>query len=130
MNRGKNTASGVAGTESGSGKYLTNDSSNFNRNQARKQGLVERNLHKGAENAITGSDLVKIIGCRSTRYLQTMISIERKNGALILSSSNGYFLPDDGEKGREEIQQFVSKFRSLEHCFGYAKEVCNYETHI
>ena len=113
MNGKKKTASGVAITESGSSKNLTLGESNFTKNQMKKQGIVEKHLQKGAENAIQGKDLVKMIGCRSTRQLQTLVSKERQNGALILSSAEGYFLPSNGKKGREEINHFVATYRSM-----------------
>ena len=113
MNEKRKTASGVATTESGSGKNLTDDIDYSNKNQAKMQGIVEQNLFKGAENAISGKDLVKIIGCNTTRRLQVLVSKERQNGALILSSEAGYFLPSDGIKGRDEIIRFIATYRSM-----------------
>lgn len=110
----KKTASGVATTESGSGNDITTDTMDYTKKEAKFQGnVVERYLLKGRENAIPGRDLTEMIGCGSKRYLQSLISIERQNGAMILSCQAGYFLPDDGEKGREEIQRFISQFRAM-----------------
>ena len=113
MSENKKTAFSVATTESGSGKTITLDIADYSKKTAKKQGTVEQFLIKGSENAISGPELAKLVGCGSIRYLQKMISIERQNGSLILASSEGYFLPADGEKGREEIQRFYAQFRSM-----------------
>ncbi|MGN1026888.1 MAG: hypothetical protein ACI4P4_10845 [Faecousia sp.] len=74
------------------------------------QGPVSAFLKKGAENALSTAELVQLVGCSTPRRLQMLVSSERENGVLILSStSGGYFLPDDGEKGRQEIQRFVDQ---------------------
>ena len=54
-----------------------------------------------------------MIGCRSTRQLQLLVSKERQHGALILSSEEGYYLPSDGMKGREELTRFIATYRSM-----------------
>lgn len=77
------------------------------------QGPVSAFLKKGAENALSTAELVKLVGCSTPRCLQKLISFERENGELILSStSGGYFLPDNGEKGIQEIQRFVDQLRA------------------
>ena len=70
-------------------------------------------LPRGAENAISTSDLVKICGAGNVRKLREIIAYERASGALILSNTTGgYFLPSEGEKGREEMRHFVNTIRS------------------
>lgn len=113
MTGNKKSAFDVATTESGEGKMLTIDNYDFTRNQAKNQGIVGKHLKKGAENAIQGKELAQLIGCRSTRRLQSLVSKERQDGFLILSSENGYFLPSDGVKGREEISRFIATYRSM-----------------
>jgi len=84
-------------------------------NNGHQQGFVERFLKKGAENATPARELVKLAGCADTRSLQVLIAKEREQGKLILSTSQnggGYFLPDDGEKGRREIAEFVNTLYS------------------
>ena len=73
-----------------------------------RQGIFEKILPKGEENAIKMPQLRQIMGMSEARYIQKMISDERAAGAVILSSERGYFLPDDGEKGRREVEAFVS----------------------
>lgn len=77
--------------------------------------MVHKFLLQGAENALSTADLVKITGLKSARELQTLIACERDAGHLILSTcrnGGGYFLPDEGSKGRAEIAEFVT---TLQH---------------
>ena len=70
-------------------------------------------LPHGAENAVSSSELMRLCGIPGIRQLRTAIAEERAAGALILSNTTGgYFLPADGEKGREEMQHFVNTVRS------------------
>jgi len=71
--------------------------------------IAEFLLH-GAENALSTSDLIRIAGLKSSRELQIQVAKERDSGILILSTcrnGGGYFLPDEGEKGQAEIDEFV-----------------------
>lgn len=83
--------------------------------EERQAGFVESFLLHGAENALPSKALVELAGLRNTRELQRLIQYERLNGALILSrdgNGGGYFLPDEGEKGVQEIEEFVKTNRS------------------
>ena len=113
MNGKKKSAISVATTESGSGNNITKDIFDYSTKRMKEQGIVEKYLKKGAENAISGKALVNMIGCRSTRQLQLLVSKERQHGALILSSEEGYYLPSDGMKGREELTRFIATYRSM-----------------
>lgn len=73
--------------------------------------MVHEILPKGAENAISAAELVRLTGHSSTRHLQNTIAVERERGNLILSTcrnGGGYFMPDDGEKGQAEISEFCN----------------------
>ena len=73
--------------------------------------LIESLLMQGRENAISAQKLCDIIGLSDTRHLRLLVERERQDGALILSYSGqggGYYLPADGEQGREEMRQFCS----------------------
>ena len=77
--------------------------------------MVSDFLKHGAENACSTSELVRLTGAKSARELQIQIARERNNGALIISTclnGGGYFLPDDGEKGKREIEGFVRTLQS------------------
>ena len=70
---------------------------------------IEELLPRGAENAISAATLRRITGCRTTRALRKRVAAERENGALILSLPTvGYFLPDEGEKGKREARAFIA----------------------
>ena len=70
-------------------------------------------LPHGAENAVSSSEVMRLCGISGIRQLWEAIAEERAAGALILSNTTGgYFLPDDGEKDREEMQHFVKTARS------------------
>lgn len=65
-------------------------------------------LKHGKENAISGSDLAEQLMCGSIKELQKYISQDRKAGAVILFTAlGGYFLPDHGKKGCEEIREYL-----------------------
>jgi len=76
-------------------------------------GAIARILPQGAENAVSTKELVRLTGLRNARTLQIAIASEREHDALILSTTRGgYFLPDDGEKGQQEIAEFVQTLRA------------------
>lgn len=65
-------------------------------------------LH-GRENATKAKDICQAAGISCTRFLGREIEIARRNGAVILSNSRGYFLPDrDHTKAIEEIESFCA----------------------
>ena len=72
------------------------------------QRFFQNILPKGAENAIKTTELCQMMGIRDARALRKMISDERALGAVVLSCDGGYFLPDDGEKGRREAAAFIA----------------------
>ena len=74
----------------------------------RVQGLFSGLLPKGAENAVSTAALLQILGMSDQRAIRKLISDERAAGAVILSNERGYFLPDDGEKGRREAEAFIA----------------------
>ena len=113
MTENKKTAPDVEAIESGTGNQISgqaigNPPHNSTTRDSRPQGIVDL-LPAGAENAMSTQTLVSLCGCSSARQLQERIATERANGALILSAtSGGYFLPDEGEKGRLEMQEYIA----------------------
>ena len=76
-------------------------------------GSIETLLPHGMENAVAAADLARLAGCRDARELRRRVAAERANGALVLSlPSVGYFLPDEGEKGRREADHFIRSMAS------------------
>lgn len=72
-------------------------------------------LRHGQRNAVTTGELLKLTGLRSVRQLQDEIAREREAGAVILSTCHGrggYFLPADGDEGREEIAAYLRTLRA------------------
>lgn len=81
----------------------------------RAQVSVFDRLPQGEENAVRSVDLARLCGCRSVRELQTQIALEREQGKIILSTcrhGGGYFMPDSGETGRQEIAAFTRTLAS------------------
>lgn len=58
-----------------------------------KRRGVQAFLLEGEANALPMRELARLVGV-SERQMRKIIEHERKNGALILASDNGYFLPD------------------------------------
>ena len=82
-------------------------------NAERQQMFVSSLLSHGAEMAISTCELLRMTGIKSTRLLQVQIAHERGHGALILSNSKGgYFLPDSGAKGEQELRVFIRTLNS------------------
>ena len=71
-------------------------------------GYFESILLRGAENAVSTADLLELTGIRTARRLRMAVASEREAGSVILSNADGYFLPDYGEKGHQEIARFIA----------------------
>lgn len=117
MSEKRKTAPDVASIESGVGNTASGQALNLPKPQYtteanEPQGIVQF-LPCGAENAISSEALIVACGISNIRQLRKIVAAERDEGALILSNtSGGYFLPSEGEKGREEMQHFVNTVRS------------------
>lgn len=83
-------------------------------------------MKKGKQNAIPSKQLAKMAGCGSVRELQALVSQERQQGAVILSTSRnggGYYLPADAEKVREFVRTLDARAR---HMFLALRSACKY----
>ena len=81
-------------------------------NMAKSQGFIESFLLHGASNAIPTNELLKLTGL-DLRQLRKQVELERRNGTLILTQpQGGYFLPGEGEAGKDEIRTFYLIQRS------------------
>lgn len=74
-------------------------------------------LPRGAENAITARDLLKLSGMPSGAALRHQIALERRTGSLILSTCRGkrrgYFCPsNDPATAQDELAAFVAQMNS------------------
>lgn len=119
MREHEKTASGAANTESGMesmnvGTVLLSNNQHTTE-EPRRQGIVESCLRRGERNAIRSDELILMTGASGTRGLQYMIEEERRHGALILarpaSLGGGYYLPDDGEAGHQELLKYYQALR-------------------
>ncbi len=108
------TKAAVSGTSTGSGEDVQLCEANIpcryssTEHDREQRGFIERLLPVGAENAVTMRQLMKLTGL-TARKVRSCIMRERAAGTAILTvgGAGGYFLPDAGEKGRSELQQFV-----------------------
>ena len=76
--------------------------------------MVIEFLKAGKDNAIPSKQLVKMVSCGSVRELQALISQERQQGAVILSTSRnggGYYLPSDADEVREFVRTLDARAR-------------------
>lgn len=76
------------------------------------QYMVEELLLEGKKNAISSQRLADLVGCKSVRELQQIISEERAACAVILSTAQnggGYFLPQNEGEVKEFIQTLQSR---------------------
>ena len=92
--------------------------------------MIVELLKKGRQNAIPSKQLAKLTGCKNVRDLQTLVSQERQQGAVILSTSRnggGYYLPSDAEEVREFIRTLDARarhtFLALRSARKYLKEL-------
>lgn len=128
MSVNKKAAFDVATIESGTGEKLKGEDNayvDFTIGAGAGQGPISRLLLHGAENAQPKRQLMELAGITSERRFLKLVESERKRGTLILSTrehGGGWFLPDEGAKGQEEIErhratlvsQAVSMLRTAE----------------
>jgi hypothetical protein len=88
--------------------------------------MIAELLKQGKSNKVTFEYLKNMTGCQNERKLRRMIADERKQGAIILScSEGGYFLPSN----RGEVENYVNTMSkeakailfTLKHCKKYLK---------
>ena len=84
--------------------------------------MIYEMLAIGKENAIPSKELCNALRLRDVRELRLMVQRERRNGAVILSSEKGYFLPGC----KTEVEQFIRttgrKAQSTMRCMKSAKK--------
>lgn len=71
---------------------------------------VEEYLLPGEEMAISARELCRLAGFENSRSLRAAIDRERLDGALILASDRGYYLPaSDPAQARSELRAFLRR---------------------
>lgn len=72
--------------------------------------MVSDFLLPGEEMAIPARDLCRVAGYENSRSLRAEIDRERLDGALILASDRGYFLPSaEPAQARSELRAFLRR---------------------
>ena len=75
--------------------------------------MIKDHLEHGEQNAIKAPELARMLGFTTTRELQQAVHKERENGAVILSSGAGFFLPsEDEQQARDELRRFIASLSS------------------
>lgn len=83
--------------------------------------MIEELLHTGIENALSPEYLAAVTGLDTVRAVQKQIERERREGAVILSSTvppGGYYLPAN----KSEVAKFI---RTLENRADKTMEALN-----
>lgn len=71
---------------------------------------VEEFLLPGESMAIPARELCRLAGFENSRSLRAEIERERMDGALILASDRGYFLPSaEPDVARSELRSFIRR---------------------
>lgn len=71
---------------------------------------IEDYLLPGESLAIPARELCRVAGFEGTRSLRAAIDRERMDGALILASDRGYYLPaTDPAQARSELRAFLRR---------------------
>ena len=101
----KNARSDAATSEQANERASTDTSfsNKFNTNRLNVQGF----LLEGEANAMPMRELARLVGV-SERQVRKIIERERRNGSMILSSDNGYFLPSP-DCERYEICRYIHR---------------------
>ena len=95
-----------AATPEQANERASTDAAFINQSNIKRRG-VQAFLLEGEANALPMRELARLVGV-SERQARKIIERERKNGSMILSSDNGYFLPSpDGE--RYEIRRYIHR---------------------
>lgn len=105
MTETKNARSDAATSEQANERASTDTSfsNKFNTNRLNVQGF----LLEGEANAMPMRELARLVGV-SERQARKIIECERRNGSMILSSDNGYFLPSP-DCERYEIRRYIHR---------------------
>lgn len=70
----------------------------------KKEFTIFNDLPTGKENAISSTQLMARYNINDVRLLRKYVEQERKDGALILSCSKGYYKSNN----REDVKEFVN----------------------
>lgn len=85
---------------------ISNNSVHSNHNTT--DSYITRFLLYGEKNAVPADMLCACAGFKTTRELRHAVETARENGAVILTSTRGYFLPERDEAGTLTDKGYMS----------------------
>lgn len=95
-----------AATPEQANERASTDAAFINQSNIKRRG-VQAFLLEGEANALPMRELARLVGV-SERQARKIIERERRNGSMILSSDNGYFLPSP-DCERYEICRYIHR---------------------
>lgn len=95
-----------AATPEQANERASTDAAFINQSNIKRRG-VQAFLLEGEANALPMRELARLVGV-SERQARKIIERERRNGSMILSSDNGYFLPSPDYE-RYEIRRYIHR---------------------
>lgn len=95
-----------AATPEQANERASTDAAFINQSNIKRRG-VQAFLLEGEANALPMRELARLVGV-SERQARKIIECERRNGSMILSSDNGYFLPSP-DCERYEIRRYIHR---------------------
>ena len=95
-----------AATPEQANERASTDTTFINQSNIKRRG-IQAFLLEGEANAMPMRELARLVGV-SERQVRKIIERERRNGSMILSSDNGYFLPSP-DCERYEICRYIHR---------------------
>ena len=95
-----------AATPEQANERASTDAAFINQFNIKRRG-IQAFLLEGEANALPMRELARLVGV-SERQARKIIERERRNGSMILSSDNGYFLPSP-DCERYEIRRYIHR---------------------
>lgn len=95
-----------AGTPEQARESVSANTTFINQSNIKRRG-IQAFLLEGEANALPMRELARLVGV-SERQARKIIERERRNGSMILSSDNGYFLPSP-DCERYEIRRYIHR---------------------
>lgn len=95
-----------AGTTEQANERASTDAAFINQSNIKRRG-IQAFLLEGEANALPMRELARLVSV-SERQARKIIERERRNGSMILSSDNGYFLPSP-DCERYEIRRYIHR---------------------
>lgn len=95
-----------AATPEQANERASTDTTFINQSNIKRRG-IQAFLLEGEANALPMRELARLVGV-SERQARKIIERERRNGSIILSSDNGYFLPSP-DCERYEIRRYIHR---------------------